>query len=70
MGCAWGKWQNELRRRAEEVDTSEPSLRHLGQLPVVLSGLRLASYLDSPGFSAAQGCNGDSRAKRTGEPCH
>lgn len=39
----WGKWHNELCRRAEEVDTSESSLRHLVQLPVALSRLRLAS---------------------------
>lgn len=73
----WGKWQDELCRRAGEVDTWEASLRHLGQLPEAPSGLRLASYLDSLYFllgqqawHVAQGRNGDSRAERAGEPCH
>lgn len=51
---------------------ARPGLRHLLQLPVALSGLRLASYLDSLEFllveqawHVAQGRN-----ERTGEPCH
>lgn len=72
MDCDWNKWQDEPRRRADEIDTYEASLRHLVQLLVALSGLRLASYLDSLDFllveqawHVAQGCNG-----RTTEPCH
>jgi len=68
VGCSGSKW---------ELDTCAASLRHLMLLPVALSGLRLASYLDSPYFllveqawHVAQGYNGDSRAKRAGEPCH
>lgn len=47
-------------------------MRHLLQLPVALSSLRLASYLDSldlllveQAWHVAQRCN-----ERTGEPCH
>jgi hypothetical protein len=43
----WQHWQERPHRDAGELDTCAASLRHLMLLPVALSCLRLASFLDT-----------------------